>query len=101
MDTKYWITETNQLLHNISQTFNKVYVNLISTLDLSNIARLQRSVEYCSIEHRYLLNECGCIDKGNATELVQLDEVCVHVCVCVCLYVCVHVFIGVRARVSL
>lgn len=52
MDTDAWATKTNEVLLNISNTFNKVYVNLISTLDLSNIARLQRSVEYCRIEHR-------------------------------------------------
>ena len=75
MKDKYWIKGTNEVLYNISKTFNNVYVNLVSTLDLSNVARLQRSVEYCDIEHRYILHECGCIDTGNATQLKQLDEV--------------------------
>ncbi len=30
---------------------------------------------YCDIEHRYILEECGCIDRGNATQLKSLDEV--------------------------
>lgn len=49
------------------------YVNLISTLDLSNIARIQRSNPFCTVEHR-ILNECGCIDRGNATQLQWLDK---------------------------
>ena len=52
----------------------------MSTLDLSNVARLQRESAVCSIEHRLLLKECGCIDRGNKTELEALDR-SVHACV--------------------
>jgi hypothetical protein len=67
------VKRTNLLLTNVSNTLTNVYVNLISTLDLSNVARLQRSHEFCKIEHK-VLNECGCIDKGNATQLQWLDR---------------------------
>ncbi len=46
----------------------------MSTLDLSNIARIQRDNVLCSIEHRLILKECGCIDRGNKTELEALDR---------------------------
>ena len=69
-----WIAGFDALLTNVTSTFTNVYVNLVSTLDLSNVARIQRSTVFCAIEHKYLLKECGCIDRGNATELVQLDE---------------------------
>ena len=67
-----WTARTNAMLLNVSQTFERVYVNLISTLDLSNIARIQKTKAGCAIEHR-ILNECGCIDRGNATQLAMLD----------------------------
>eukprot|EP00040_Diaphanoeca_grandis_P038567 m.256773 g.256773 ORF g.256773 m.256773 type:complete len:372 (+) comp34681_c0_seq1:128-1243(+) len=69
-----WAAGYEALLTNVSSTMKNVYVNVISTLDLSNIARLQRSKEFCNVEHKYILKECGCIDRGNATELVKLDE---------------------------
>ena len=69
-----WVKGTDDLIANVSRTMKRVYVNLISTLDLSNIARLQRTTAFCSLEHRVILRECGCIDRGNATELKQLDE---------------------------
>merc|ERR1711871_200551 len=69
-----WASKTNELLHNVSTTMSKVYVNLVSTLDLSNVHRLQQSKIGCKIEHGLILEECGCIDRGNATELAQLDE---------------------------
>ena len=73
MNIEYWANRTNQLLVNISSTLNNVYVNLISTLDLSNVARIQRSNPFCTVEHR-ILRECGCIDRGNATQLQWLDR---------------------------
>lgn len=69
-----WLDRTNTLLQNVTSTMKKVYVNLISTLDLSRIADVQRHYTLCKLEHKYLLNECGCIDKGNKTQLQQLDE---------------------------
>lgn len=52
----------------------RVYVNLIPTLDLSNVQRIQRSKGgWCSFFHKHLIKECGCIDRGNATQLAQLD----------------------------
>jgi phospholipase B1 len=67
-----WGNVTDKLLQNISSTLKNVYVNLVSTLDLSNVARLQRSTVWCKTEHE-ILHECGCIDKGNATQLKWLD----------------------------
>ena len=61
------------LLACLLDSVQRVYVNLVSTLDLSHIARIQRGNLGCKIEHKYILNECGCIDKGNATQLAQLD----------------------------
>jgi hypothetical protein len=74
--TKYladWTAKTNEVLLNISSSMENVYVNLISTLDLSNIARLQRTSVKCAIEHKIVLEECGCIDRGNKTQLAMLD----------------------------
>merc|ERR1711964_347754 len=57
----------------ITSTMRNVYVNLVSTLDLSNIARIQRKHTLCRIEHKRILKECGCIDRGSDTQLQQLD----------------------------
>eukprot|EP00051_Salpingoeca_urceolata_P028092 m.484949 g.484949 ORF g.484949 m.484949 type:complete len:375 (+) comp23604_c0_seq1:115-1239(+) len=73
MNTTDWTRRTDELLYNVSKSLNNVYVNLVSTLDLSNVARIQRSVEFCKLEHK-LLNECGCIDRGNASKLAMLDQ---------------------------
>ena len=51
-----------------------MYINLVSTLRLSDVARVQRSNLLCSLEHHLILKECGCIDRGNATQLAQLDS---------------------------
>jgi hypothetical protein len=72
MDLTVWLKGYNTLLTNITTTYTNIYINLESMLDLSNIARLQRSKLFCDIEH-HILSECGCIDKGNATQLAQLD----------------------------
>mmetsp|Transcript_22733 Transcript_22733/g.68479 ORF Transcript_22733/g.68479 Transcript_22733/m.68479 type:complete len:161 (+) Transcript_22733:642-1124(+) len=50
-----------------------MYINLIGTFPLSNVARVQRASTECSIEHR-IIDECGCIDRGNATELARMDS---------------------------
>jgi phospholipase B1 len=50
-----------------------VYVNLISTLDLSDIARIQKTTPYCKYIHEKVLTECGCIDRGNQTSLEMMD----------------------------
>ena len=60
------------MLHPLPTTAGKMYISLMSTLDLSHIARLQRVHIGCRLEHKYLLKECGCIDRGNATQLVQV-----------------------------
>ena len=68
-----WAKGYDELLTNVTKTMKNVYVNLVTTLDLSNIARIQRAHTLCSIEHKFVLKECGCIDRGNATELAHLD----------------------------
>jgi len=72
MDFTNYLAKMNQLMANISSTLGNVLINLVSTLDLSNIARIQRKNTLCAIEHSFL-HECGCIDKGNAKQLAQLD----------------------------
>jgi hypothetical protein len=73
-DLTRWVQTTDDLLTNVSTTMRKVYVNLVSTLDLSNVHRIQQeSGLFCKVEHGLILRECGCIDRGNATELAQLD----------------------------
>ena len=67
-DLTDWTDRTNQLLYNVSSTLTNVYVNLISTLNLSDVARIQREHVGCAIEHK-ILNECGCIDQGLSTPL--------------------------------
>lgn len=73
MDITDWAARTDLLLTNVSTTLTNVYVNLVSTLDLSNVARIQRSNPFCDIEHK-IIDECGCIDRGNATQLQWLDK---------------------------
>jgi hypothetical protein len=72
MDTKKWTKKMNELLSNATSTYKNVYINLISTLDLSNIHRIQRTDAACSLIHD-VVHECGCIDVGNSTQLKQLD----------------------------
>jgi len=69
-----WVEKTEEIIKNVTGSMNQVYINLISTLDLSRIAKVQRHYTLCKLEHKYLLNECGCIDKGNTSQLKQLDE---------------------------
>lgn len=69
-----WVAKTDELLQNVSGSMQKVYVNLVSTLDLSNIARIQKTKAGCKFEHKHVLKECGCIDRGNATQLAMLDH---------------------------
>ena len=72
--TKSFVDGYEQLLHNVSSTMQNVYVSLVTTLDLSHIHRLQQeSGIFCKVEHRFILRECGCIDRGNATQLAHLD----------------------------
>ena len=68
-----WTQRTDALLHNVSATMKRVYVNLVSTLDLSNVHRIQQSRAWCKFEHQHILRECGCIDRGDPKELKQLD----------------------------
>jgi hypothetical protein len=69
-----WVAKTEELLQNVTGSMKKVYINLIPTLDLSRIADVQRHYTLCKWEHKYLLNECGCIDKGNSSQLKTLDK---------------------------
>lgn len=71
---KVWEQKTEEFLVNVTSTFKNVYVNLISMLDLSHIHRIQQSKAYCSIEHKYILKECGCIDNGTPAQLQMLDD---------------------------
>ena len=68
-----WSDKHDELLTNIS-AWKNVYVNLVSMFDMSNIARIQRGNLGCSIEHKLILKECGCIDRGDSKQLKQLDE---------------------------
>lgn len=72
MDTTLWSTKMDQLLTNVTSTMNNVLINLVSTLDLSNVHRIQQSKLECKIIHK-IIDECGCIDRGNATQLKLLD----------------------------
>jgi hypothetical protein len=73
-DLDFWAATHDQVIANITSTMKNVYINLVSTLDLSSIARVQRTSALCSIEHRVILQECGCVDRGNKTELAALDR---------------------------
>jgi len=74
-DIKHWIEGYDTLLTNVSKTMRRVYVNLVSTLDLSSVHRIQQeSGLFCKFEHGVVLRECGCIDRGNKTELQTLDD---------------------------
>lgn len=74
MDLTLWAGKTNIFLNNVSTSMQNVLVNLVGMFDMSNVARVQRANVECDIEHRYILQECGCIDRGNSTQLKQLDE---------------------------
>merc|ERR1711862_698294 len=66
---KVWEQKTEQFLTNVSQVFKNTYVNLVAMLDMSHIHRIQQSSLKCKVEHEFILKECGCIDRGNPTEL--------------------------------
>ena len=68
-----WVNGTETFIQNVTSTMKRVYINLVSTMQLSSIARLQRSKTYCSVLHQDIVNECGCVDKGNDTQLASLD----------------------------
>ena len=68
-----WSDAHDALIQNVTSTMKNVYISLTSTLDLSNVARIQRSVPWCSFEHRVILQECGCIDRGDAKQLAQFS----------------------------
>jgi len=69
-----WAQPYEELLHNISITMDKVYVNLISTLDLSHINRIQKTDFLCKFVHGVIIEEAGCIDRGTPEQLKQIDE---------------------------
>lgn len=71
---KTWEAKTNELLVNVTSNFKNTFVNLVSMLDLSQIHRIQQSKIGCKIEHQLILKECGCIDRGDPTELATLDR---------------------------
>ena len=58
----------------LNTPMSNVYINLISTLNLSDIARIQKTTPYCKFIHAKVLKECGCIDRGNQTELEMMDK---------------------------
>merc|ERR1711871_214263 len=68
-----WVATTDETIANVSATMSKVYVNLVSTLNLGEIHRIQQSAPWCRILHKHILNECGCIDKGDPQQLAQLN----------------------------
>lgn len=61
------------MISNVTSTMSNVYINLISTLNLSDIARIQKTTPYCKYIHAKVLKECGCIDRGNSTQLEMMD----------------------------
>jgi len=69
-----WTNRTNNLIANVTSTMSNVYINLISTLNLSDIARIQKTTPYCKFLHEKVLKECGCIDRGNQTQLEMMDH---------------------------
>ena len=73
VDLTNYLAKYNELLANITSVFTNTLVNVVTTMDLSNVARVQRANWFCKLEHE-LLHECGCIDKGNDQQLKQLDD---------------------------
>ena len=69
-----WVSKTDELLTNLTQTTKNIYVNLMSTMDLSSVHRLQQSTLYCRELHEKVLKECGCLDRGNSTQLEMVDH---------------------------
>lgn len=70
------VAKYDELLTNITSSMSNIYVNLIDTMELSNIHRVQQSTEYCKNLHEYVLHEGGCIDKKDVTqeELDMMDH---------------------------
>merc|ERR1712086_173702 len=62
---KNWVSKTDELLTNLTATTKNIYVNLISTLNLSDVHRLQQTTLYCKELHAKVLDECGCLDRAN------------------------------------
>jgi phospholipase B1 len=70
---KLWEGKVDEFLTNVTSTWSKIYINLVSTLDLSNIHRIQQSRLGCKVVHK-LIDEGGCIDYGNSTQMAMLDR---------------------------
>mmetsp|Transcript_24982 Transcript_24982/g.56668 ORF Transcript_24982/g.56668 Transcript_24982/m.56668 type:complete len:362 (-) Transcript_24982:83-1168(-) len=70
---KVWESKVDEFLTNVTASWSKIYINLVSTLDLSNIHRIQQSRAGCKLVHK-LIDEGGCIDYGNSTQMQMLDR---------------------------
>jgi hypothetical protein len=69
-----WTAGYDKLLSNITDRLKNIYVNLVSTLDLSNVARIQKdNPQLCTAISR-LFQECWCVNNGDAKQLTQLDR---------------------------
>lgn len=71
---KNWVSKTDELLTNLTATTKNIYVNLISTLNLSDVHRLQQTTLYCKELHAKVLDECGCLDRANPDQLQMIDH---------------------------
>ena len=70
-----WSNRTSQLLQAIADHPNmtRTYVNIVSLLDLSHVARVQRESVWCKLKHD-VVKECGCITpKASSAQLAQVD----------------------------
>merc|ERR1719253_618597 len=69
---KTWVAGYEKLLTNVAGNLKNTYVNLVSTLDLSNVARLQKG-KTCAATSK-LFEECWCVNNGSPTQLAMLDR---------------------------
>lgn len=70
-----WTDSHDQLLQNITSSWKNVYVNLITTFNMSAVAEIERHYEHCAIRHKISSHECDPIGHGTNAELAYFTGV--------------------------
>lgn len=68
-----WESRMQRFLENVTGTLRNTYVSLVSTLNISHVAKFNSSSPLCQVLGRQL-HECPCLNKGTDFALSMLDR---------------------------
>jgi len=68
-----WESRMQRFLENVTGTLRNTYVNLVSTLNISHVAKFKNGSPTCQALRQHL-KECPCISEGTASALSMLDR---------------------------